>query len=283
METVRTIEETRREVRAAKADGKSVGFVPTMGALHEGHLSLMRAGRQETDFLVISVFVNPKQFNDPKDLKAYPRELKADAEKANGVGVDLIFAPSDAEMYPKGAVTFVDQHRLTERWEGAHRPGHFRGVLTVVAKLFNIIEPDIAYFGRKDFQQAAIIKTMAADLNMSVEIKVLPTVREPDGLAMSSRNVHLSEDERKQALCLFRALSRGREMVEAGERDTGKIVTEMKQFIDGNPLARIDYVAIADPDRLEKREQVEPGDVALVAVRIGKTRLIDNMILLKER
>ncbi|MEW6358218.1 MAG: pantoate--beta-alanine ligase [Planctomycetota bacterium] len=282
MKIVRTIEETRRKVRAARAKGKSVGLVPTMGALHEGHLSLMRAGRGETDLLVVSIFVNPTQFNDPKDLAAYPRTLDADAKMAQQVGVDLVFAPSDAEMYPQGAVTFVDQHRLTERWEGEHRPGHFRGVLTVVAKLFHIVEPDIAYFGQKDFQQATIIRAMVADLNMPIEVKVLPTVREPDGLAMSSRNVRLNTEERKQALCLFQALSLGSEMAQSGERDAGKIVAKMKNLITENPLARIDYVTIADPKTLEERRQVRPGDVALVAVRIGKTRLIDNMILLEE-
>lgn len=281
METVGAIREVRTKVHAARAAGKRIGFVPTMGALHEGHLSLLRAGRKETGFLVLSVFVNPTQFGPKEDLAKYPRQLQADSRMAQETGVDLLFAPADEEMYPKGWCTFVDQERLTRRWEGECRPGHFRGVLTVVAKLFGIVAPDVAYFGQKDFQQAAVIRAMTADLNMPIEVKVLPTVREPDGLAMSSRNAYLNARERQQALCLSQALSHARAMAEAGRRDAAEIVEAMKGIIGRNDLARIDYVTIADPRTLEPRRQVEPGDVALLAVRVGSTRLIDNMILLE--
>ena len=283
MEIVESVEEVRRHVRKARASEKRIGLVPTMGALHEGHLSLMRAGRDETEYLAVSVFVNPTQFNEAADLAKYPRQLEADAELAEEIGANLIFAPPAEVMYPEGFNTFIDQDRLTKPWEGEHRPGHFRGVLTVVTKLLNIVLPDAAYFGQKDFQQAAVIRAMVADLNMPVTIRVLPTVREPDGLAMSSRNERLSKTDWQQALCLCEALRHARSRAEAGEASAETLVEEMTEIIRQRDRTRVDYVAIVDPNTLDAKQEVAPGDVALLAVRVGETRLIDNMILLEGR
>lgn len=262
-----------------RVQGKKLGFVPTMGALHEGHLSLMRRSREENDLSIISLFVNPTQFDRKEDLEAYPRDLQGDLVKAEAVGVDLVFAPTKEAMYPSGYRTSVEVEGLTRRWEGASRPGHFKGVATVVTKLFNIVKPHRAYFGQKDYQQALIIKRMVQDLNLDVEIVVLPTVREPDGLALSSRNVNLNPEERRAALCLYRSLAYAEERVHQGERGAKALLEGMRRLIEKEPLARIDYVACCHPETLEPIEQIEGTVLFALAVWIGKTRLIDNHLV----
>ncbi|MFN3477210.1 MAG: pantoate--beta-alanine ligase [Candidatus Methylomirabilales bacterium] len=262
-----------------RGQGKKLGFVPTMGALHEGHLSLMRRSREENDVSIISLFVNPTQFDRKEDLEAYPRDLQGDLAKAEAVGVDFVFAPTEEAMYPSGYQTSVEVEELARRWEGASRPGHFKGVATVVTKLFNIVKPHRAYFGQKDYQQALIIKRMVQDLNLDVEIVVLPIVREPDGLAMSSRNVHLQPEERKAALCLHRSLVYAEERVYQGERDAKVILEGMRRILEEEPLARIDYVACCHPETLEPLERIEGTVLFALAVWIGKTRLIDNSLV----
>lgn len=276
VETIAEMKRLRAEMRRA---GLRIGFVPTMGALHEGHLSLMRVARRQTDRVVVSIFVNPTQFGPKEDFGKYPRQLAEDCRMCEGVGVDAVFAPPVKEMYPEGYCTFVEQTRLTDVLCGASRPGHFRGVTTVVTKLFNIVAPDVAYFGQKDFQQTVVIKRMAADLDMDVKIVVLPTVRESDGLAMSSRNKYLSASERKDALCLYRALQRAEAMVKAGERKASVLVTEMTRLISAAPTAKIDYVAVVDPESLAPVDEIDGEAVAALAVWIGATRLIDNAVL----
>jgi pantoate--beta-alanine ligase len=267
-----------REFRAA---GKRIGFVPTMGALHEGHLSLMSRAREMSDIVIASVFVNPTQFAPTEDLEKYPRDLARDAELAFTRSVDLIFAPSPEDMYPEGFSTYLTVEGLSNKLEGASRPGHFRGVTTVVAKLFNIVHPHFAYFGRKDAQQVIIIKRMVRDLAMDVEVVVGPTVREEDGLALSSRNVYLATDERKAAVVLRRALERARTLYNGGERDAAKLVSSMRAIIEAEPLARVDYIAITDTDTLDAVETIAADRPTLVslAVFIGITRLIDNIVL----
>lgn len=254
--------------------------MPTMGYLHEGHLTLVRRARRENDHVVATIFVNPTQFGPHEDLASYPRDPQRDLMLLKKDGVDAVFMPSAEEMYPPGYCTYVNVERITERLEGASRPGHFRGVATVVAKLFNIVEPHRAYFGQKDAQQLLVIKRMVADLNMNIEVVPVPTVREPDGLAMSSRNTYLNPTERRAALVLYRALTLAQELWRQGERDATRIRQEMEAFIRKEPLAKIDYVSIADPDSLEELTLLDdrPALVSL-AVRIGKTRLIDNVML----
>jgi len=275
--------ETKAEVHeyslGQRGEGKSVGLVPTMGALHEGHLSLVRAAREECDTVIVSIFVNPTQFGPDEDLGKYPRAFEADRAACEELGVDAIFAPAGGEMYLPDAETYVIQERLPAVLEGASRPIHFRGVLTVVLKLFNAAAPHVAYFGRKDYQQSVIVRKMAADLDVPVRIAVLPTVREADGLAMSSRNKYLDAGERRQAVCLHEALELCRTRFAEGERSAEKLEAEMRERIDREPSARIDYVEIADPDTLEPADSAEPGDVVLLAVHVGRTRLIDNAIL----
>ncbi len=270
-------DEARRIVRAWQADGLSVGFVPTMGALHEGHLSLIRASRAECDRTVISIYVNPTQFGPAEDLARYPRRLDADLRMAEGAGADLAFSPTDAAIYPPGYATYVTQERLTEVLEGARRPGHFRGVLTVVCKLFHVVPADRAYFGRKDFQQTVLIRRMVADLALPVVIRVMPTVREPDGLAMSSRNEYLNPEERRQATCLYRALMEARRLYGLGKSDPAELRCAMERVIAEAPLARADYVEIVDRETLAPVERVDDRAVAVLAVAIGKTHLIDNL------
>jgi pantoate--beta-alanine ligase len=267
-----------RELRSA---GKRIGFVPTMGSLHEGHLSLMSRAREMCDTLVISIFVNPAQFGPNEDFDRYPRDLARDAELAFARGVDFIFAPSADDMYPRGFATYVTVEGLSDRLEGASRPGHFRGVTTVVTKLFNIVNPHFAFFGRKDAQQVILIRRMVRDLGMDLEIIVCPTVREEDGLALSSRNVYLSTPERKAALVLRRALERCRSLYNAGEIDSSRLIAAMAAVIEAEPLARIDYVAITDIETLEDLPVMTADRPALVsmAVFIGATRLIDNIVL----
>jgi pantoate--beta-alanine ligase len=266
-------------VNAVKDEECSIGFVPTMGALHEGHLSLMRSARNECDKLIVSIFVNPIQFEREGDLATYPYQLEADIQIANNEDVDIVFAPCKEEIYPEGFCSFVEQKKLTERLCGKTRSGHFKGVTTIVTKLFNIIKPDKAYFGQKDYQQSVIIKRLVIDLNMEIDIEVLPIVRNKDGLALSSRNKHLSAEERVNAGCLYEALLKARSLVESNERGVKKIVKEMKNIINMVPHTKIDYVSIVDPDTLEDVSNFNGKSVAAAAVWIGNTRLIDNIVL----
>ena len=276
MQVIKTIAEVR-ELRP-KLIGP-VGFVPTMGYLHEGHLALVRRARAESSTVVVSIFVNPTQFGPGEDLATYPRDLDRDLKLLEQAGTDIVFVPSGEEMYPRGFSTWVDVEKVTERLEGASRSGHFRGVATVVAKLFNIVQPTRAYFGQKDAQQAVVIKKMIAELNMNLEIVVVPTARESDGLAMSSRNSYLNPEERQSATVLFGALSLARQLWQFGEKDASKIKYEMESLIRKEPLARIDYVSIADADTLEELDMIDRPALVSLAVRIGKTRLIDNIVM----
>jgi len=266
-------------VKRARTDGKTVGLVPTMGAFHEGHLSLMRRARAENDIVVTSIFVNPTQFGPKEDYNAYPRDLENDSKMAEKIGVDVIFAPSVKDMYPQGYATFVNVERITEKMCGASRPGHFRGVATVVTKLFNIIPAHKAYFGQKDAQQCVVIKRMSEDLNFDIDIVILPTVRENDGLAMSSRNKYLSDEERRSALVLFKSLSMAKELIRSGELNSEKIRQKMLDIINAEPLARVDYISIVDAETLEDLNEIKDNTLIALAVFIGKTRLIDNIII----
>jgi pantoate--beta-alanine ligase len=276
MQVVKTI----TEIRALRQNLKgSVGFVPTMGFLHEGHLALVRRAKAENSVVAVSIYVNPTQFGPREDFGAYPRDLDRDLGLLRKEGTDIVFVPLDDEMYPPGFSSWVDVEKVTEPLEGATRSGHFRGVATVVAKLFNIVQPTRAYFGQKDAQQAVVIKRMVTDLDMSLEVVIVPTVRERDGLAMSSRNVYLSPKERQAATVLFKALMLARQLRKAGEKDAEKIRRQMTECIRKEPLARIDYVSIADTERLEELDLLERPALASLAVKIGKTRLIDNILL----
>ncbi len=266
--------------KEAKRSGKSVGFVPTMGALHAGHLSLVSAGRARTDILVTSIFVNPTQFGPKEDFSKYPRTLEKDSELLVDAGVDYLFYPTVEEMYPKDASTWVTVEGISERLDGKSRPGHFRGVTTVVSKLFNIVLPDLAFFGQKDAAQVAVIRKMVRDLNFDVHIFVCPTVRESDGLAMSSRNVYLSPEQRKQALALYRSLMRVRLLADKGERDAAKLIAEAKQVIAEEPGVRLDYFEIVSNDTLEAVTDTSKEALVAVAAYVGQTRLIDNLLLL---
>lgn len=265
--------------QARKALPGSFGLVPTMGALHEGHLSLVRRARAENDHVGVSIFVNPTQFGPNEDLSKYPRPIERDLQLLSGMGVDLVWTPPPEIMYPPGFQTYVTVENVTQPLEGTYRPNHFRGVATVVAKLFNAFTPDRAYFGQKDAQQAVVVKRMAADLDFPLEIVVCPTVREPDGLAISSRNVYLSAEERKAATVLYRALSAAKEAFDNGERDGDKLRAIMSSIIAAEPLARADYVSAAHPDTLAELNRVHNGVLLSMAVRIGSTRLIDNFLL----
>lgn len=275
------VERLRELCDAARAAGKRVGFVPTMGALHDGHLSLLRRAEDDCELVVLSVFVNPLQFGAGEDYREYPRDLSADSELAEKEGVDVVFTPDETVMYPTSEPsTWVDPGPVGEVLEGAARPGHFRGVCTVVAKLFNMVGSCSAYFGEKDFQQLAIVRGMVRDLDFPVDIEAGPTVREPDGLAMSSRNAFLSAEERLAATCLFRALTRAAEVVAHGERDANVVKAEMARVIGGEHLARIDYVAVVgEGDGFSETDRIEGPARALAAARFGTTRLIDNMRL----
>ena len=270
--------------RKARGEGKVIGLVPTMGYFHEGHLSLMRRARQECDLVVVSLFVNPIQFGPQDDFRSYPRDEKRDAEMAEKEGMDVLFIPSVSEMYPEGYSTYVEVQRLTEGLCGRFRPGHFRGVTTVVLKLFNIVNPHKAYFGEKDYQQLKVIEKMARDLNLDVEIVPCPTVREEDGLAMSSRNSYLSEEERRSATVIYKALIEAKRLYENGERDAKKLESRVREILLNEKLVRkIDYVEVVHPETLEELEIVgEDGAVLAVALWIGRARLIDNIKLKKE-
>ena len=276
MQLAKTIAELRDLRRQSSG---SVGFVPTMGYLHEGHLALVRQARNENSTVVVSIFVNPAQFGPSEDLASYPRDLGRDLELLDEERTDVVFMPSDEEMYPPLFSSWVDVEKVTERLEEASRPGFFRGVATVVAKLFNIVQPTKAYFGQKDAQQAIVIQRMVADLNMDLEIVVVPTVRENDGLAMSSRNVYLNSEERQAATILFKALTLAKRLWRGGEKDAEKIRYQMTSLIQKEPLAQIDYVSIADACTLAELKTVDRPALASLAIRIGKTRLIDNTIL----
>lgn len=277
MQVIDSIQRMAMLSKILKKDSKTIGFVPTMGYLHDGHLSLIKTAKKHTDVAVVSVFVNPKQFSPSEDLEKYPRDLKRDEEAARLAGADVLFNPSAEDMYPEGYATYVDVERLSSSLCGQARPGHFKGVATVVTKLFGIVKPDIAYFGQKDAQQSIIIKKMADDLNMDVDIKVLPTVRERDGLAMSSRNIYLSEKERKDALALSQALSKAESAVKSGERDASKIIKMMEGIIKEKPAARIDYIEAVDTKNLRPVDAISGETLIALAVFIGKTRLIDNV------
>lgn len=272
--------ETIESLRRARACFGQVGFVPTMGYLHEGHLSLMRRARQECSAVVVSIFVNPTQFGPQEDLAAYPRDSERDIALLRNEQVDLLFFPSADEIYPPGFTTYVQVEGLTERLEGTARPGHFRGVTTVVCKLLNIVQPARAYFGQKDAQQAIVVQTMTRDLNLPTEIVVAPTMREPDGLAMSSRNIYLAPHERQAATVLYRALRAAQQRYEEGTRSAEELRETMRRELAAEPLAQPDYISAADPHTLSELEQVGAGGGLLsLAVRIGATRLIDNILL----
>ena len=262
-----------------KRDGRKVAFVPTMGFLHEGHASLMREGRRLGDILVLSIFVNPVQFGPGEDLDRYPRNLEGDCALAESCGVDIIFAPAASGMYPPGFQTTVSLGPLTEPLCGASRPGHFNGVAVVVTKLFGIVQPDVALFGKKDFQQLAVIRQMTADLNLPVEIIGMPIAREPDGLAMSSRNSYLTADERQQALCLYQAIRRVRELFGNGETSVDRLLGEARMIITAVPKAVIDYLELRDGVTLQPVDKAADGVLLAMALRIGNTRLIDNTVL----
>jgi pantoate--beta-alanine ligase len=279
MDIIESVQEMSRLTRELRRAGQTIGFVPTMGFLHEGHLSLVREAKKENDRVVVSIFVNPTQFGPGEDYEEYPRDLEGDAEKLRVIGIDYIFNPEVADMYPEGYNSFVEVSGITEVLCGKSRPGHFRGVTTVVTKLFNIIQPDRAYFGQKDFQQLMVIKKMVRELNIPVEVKGLPIIREEDGLARSSRNKYLDNRERAAATALYHSLMRARELYQKGIKDTSRIKKEVIDLISSEPLARIDYVEIVDPDTLQEIKRVKEQALVALAVYIGKTRLIDNLLL----
>jgi pantoate--beta-alanine ligase len=290
VEIIRTIKEMNATVTAMKQSGRPLAFVPTMGALHEGHAALMRQARESDATVVVSIYVNPTQFGPKEDFKKYPRPLEADCRICEHESAAVVFAPTDNEMYPGGqprlrgrgqsaVSTWVEELQVAKRLEGERRPGHFRGVCTVVAKLFNIVQPGRAYFGQKDYQQLKVIQRMVRDLCYPIEIVPVPTVREADGLAMSSRNRYLSESERAQATVLWKALNTGRELFANGEHNTKRLQTAMAKVVATAPAARLDYAEVTHPETLEPRLEVNRGDVALIAAFVGKTRLIDNLVL----
>jgi len=276
MKVIETIVEMRQ---ARKELEEPVGFVPTMGFLHDGHLALVKQAREENASVAVSIFVNPTQFGPKEDFKGYPRDTKRDLEMLEPI-TDIVFMPSGAEMYPENCDSWVEVGSITERLEGASRPGHFRGVSTIVAKLFNIVQPTRAYFGQKDAQQLLVIRKMVADLNMYLEVVACPTVREPDGLAMSSRNTYLNSQQRQAATVLYRALNLAEKRWAQGEKDAGEMRIEMTDLIKMEPLAKIDYISIADAVTLKETfHRIKPPVLVSLAVKIGKTRLIDNVIL----
>jgi pantoate--beta-alanine ligase len=279
METVRTIAWMKEKAREARLDQRVIGFVPTMGALHAGHMSLVKRAKQECAPVYASIFLNPAQFGPNEDLSRYPRPLEADTEKLTEAEVDALFLPEAAEIYPTGFSTYVQVEGLSDRLEGKSRPGHFRGVATVVMKLFETVEPHFAYFGRKDAQQVRIIQQMVKDLNLDVEIVVCPIVREADGLALSSRNAYLGANERKAATVLYRALGAARREIAAGARDSLALQRAMRKELEAEPLATVNYAEIVDADSFEPVVRVTGRCYALLAVYIGKTRLIDNMLI----
>jgi pantoate--beta-alanine ligase len=279
MKIASLITEMRTAWRITLARGSRLGLVPTMGALHEGHLSLVRAAKAKSDVVAASIFVNPTQFGPNEDFKRYPRDLDRDLALLEREGVDVVFVPPVEEMYPQQSVTWVTVEGLSDRLCGKSRPGHFRGVATIVAKLFNIVEPDLAFFGQKDAAQVAVIRRMVRDLNMPVHIEIGPIVREPDGLAMSSRNSYLSPEQRRDALVLFRALTRVNKLFQGGERNPATLIAAAKQELATKPAVRLDYFEIVDPDDLTPVATINRPTLVAVAVFVGDTRLIDNTVL----
>lgn len=281
MLVVRKIKEMQKLADDFRMRGKIIGVVPTMGYLHDGHLSLVKIAREKSDVVVLTIFVNPLQFAPNEDYDRYPRDFERDKKLAENAGVDVIFYPEVKEMYPDNFLTYVEVEKITKVLEGEFRPTHFRGVTTVVAKLFNITKPHIAVFGQKDAQQAVIIKQMVRDLNFDIDIIVAPIVREPDGLAMSSRNTYLSESERKDATVLYQSLKLAEKMIKEGERKSEIVISKMRELISSKPTAKIDYIAVVDPETFEQVETLKEGNEYLIAlaVRIGSTRLIDNTIV----
>jgi len=279
VEVIKTVSEMAEAARRLKASGVTTGFVPTMGYLHEGHLSLVRLSKKDTAFTTLSIFVNPTQFGPKEDLEKYPRDTEGDLEKCRNEGVDIVFMPEPGDMYPAGYGTYVNVEGITDNLCGRSRPGHFKGVATVVAKLFNIVRPDIAYFGQKDFQQTAVIRRMVRDLDMAVDVMVAPTVREPDGLAMSSRNAYLQPDERRAAPTLYRALESARILHNNGEKSTDSLTVRILGMLREEPLIELEYVEVVSPETLEPLQNTGGGALIAAAVRIGSTRLIDNIII----
>jgi len=278
MKIIRSVREMQRMSESLRNAGKIISFVPTMGYFHDGHLSLMREGRKRGDCLTVSIYVNPTQFGPGEDFERYPRDFERDRNLADGVGVDVIFSPDDREMYPEHYQTYVNVERVTQNLCGLSRPGHFRGVTTVCAKLFNSVKPHVTIFGKKDFQQFVTIKRMIQDMNMDLEVVGMPTVREADGIAMSSRNVYLKSHERESALSLSRSLKMAKGMYEKGERNARNILEAVKKFIEEHQYTRIDYVKICDTTTLEDVDHLNGETVLALAVRIDKTRLIDNYV-----
>ncbi len=278
MDTAKSIDEVRKYINKAKKEGKSVGFIPTMGYLHDGHLSLVEISKKRTDYQVMSIFVNKIQFNDPNDFSNYPRELQRDLDLAEKIGVDLVFMPDDEEIY-KNHLTYVDVENLTNHLCGAHRPGHFKGVFTVVSKLFNIVQPDLAVFGQKDIQQAVNIEKMVYDLNFPIKIILAPIIREKEGLAMSSRNKNLGDEQRKNALSISRSLKNVEEMIKAGETSTAIISETITKTIEESKPDKIDYISIVSYHDLQPIDKLIDKSVIAVAAFFGETRLIDNMII----
>lgn len=274
-----SIDKVREVIREARKKGKIVGFVPTMGALHEGHLSLIKAARRDSSFVVVSIFVNPTQFGPKEDYRSYPRNFKKDIELVKKEKIDLLFYPPAKVIYPDGFSTYISETCLSRALCGKSRPGHFIGVCTVVAKLFNIIEPDIAYFGQKDYQQARIIKKITKDLNFPTKIKVLPIVRERDGLAMSSRNIYLNSKEREVARCLYSAINLAKKLIKKGERNSRKVISKMEELMKSKKRVEIDYIEIVDADELNDLKRIGGRALIALAVYVGKTRLIDNIIV----
>jgi pantoate--beta-alanine ligase len=279
MKICTTIEEMRAACRALRSQRGRLGFVPTMGALHEGHLSLVRAAKASCDVVAASIFVNPKQFGPNEDFGTYPRAFERDRFLLEKEGVDLLFAPPVEEVYPPGAVTWVTVEELSSKLDGRSRPGHFRGVTTVVSKLFHIVEPDAAFFGQKDAAQVAILRRMVSDLNFPVEVVVCPIMREPDGLAMSSRNAYLDSQQRKRALVLHRALMRAKRLADQGEHNAAKLLATAREELASEPVVQVDYLEIVDPDSLDAVEDTAKGAVMVLAAFVGTTRLIDNIVL----
>ncbi|SEM34061.1 pantothenate synthetase [Syntrophus gentianae] len=282
MKIIATVPEMQRYSEALRNSGKKIAFVPTMGYFHDGHLNLMREARKQGDCVVISIYVNPTQFGPSEDLEKYPRNFERDSKLAEEVGVDVIFFPSNAEMYPDHYQTYVTVEEVTKNLCGLSRPVHFRGVATVCAKLFNMVKPHMAIFGKKDFQQLVTIKRMVSDLNMDLQIFGLPTTRETDGLAMSSRNVYLSPEERQSALCLSLSLKKAKESYDQGERDAGRILESITNYIKGIPFTRIDYIKICDTTTMQDVSSLEKESVLALAVFVGSTRLIDNYVFGEE-
>jgi len=279
MQIARTIEETKSRIKAARNKGRKIGLVPTMGALHIGHTSLIDRAVKDTNYVVVSIFVNPTQFVPGEDFEKYPRPIEADLKICEEHNVDLVFNPGPKEVYQDENITWVNVEKLTGPLCGRNRPGHFRGVTTVCAKLFNIITPDIAYFGQKDAQQAIVVKRMAADLNMPLEIVICPTVREPNGLAISSRNQYLSDQQRKDATLIYKSLQKCQQMIESGTRDTDKIISQMQQILEQEPSIKIEYISIVDADSLRDINEAKGKILAAVAAKIGPARLIDNILI----